>query len=331
MEFLKYLFSRTITLILVVFIGMTIVFFVTRAMPNDPIESALSQMTGESGQIDAEALEEMRHILAQNYGLEGTMWEQYVSFLKRSVTFDFGPSFTFYPTSVNALIGRALPWTMGLMLTTTIIAWIIGNIIGLLAGFRPEKASSKILEGISTVLYPIPYYILALFLIMLFSYILPVFPLTTNVKGDPISLKWIGSVLYNSILPALSLILVGLGWWVLSMRTLVLDTKKEDYVEFAKLKGIKKKKIMWKYVAPNTMLPQVTALALQLGKIFSGSIIVEVLFAYPGIGTLLYNSVLQADYNLILGTITTSIIAVAVATYVVDMIYPLLDPRIRYS
>lgn len=331
MNFLKYFVKRTIVLILIIFIGMTIVFFITRAMPTDPIESALASMMGESGQYDAAALEEMRHILAQNYGLEGTLGEQYVSFLGRAITFDFGPSFTYYPTSVNTLIGKALPWTMGLLLTTTVLSWIIGNIIGLLAGFRPEKASSKILEGVSTVLYPIPYYILALFLIMLFAYIIPIFPLTTNVKGDLLSLRWIGSIIYNSFLPALSLILVGLGWWVLSMRTLVLDVKKEDYVEFAKLKGLKKRRIMWSYVTPNVMLPQVTALGLQIGKIFSGSIIVEVLFAYPGIGTLLYNSVLQADYNLIMGTITTSIIAVAVATYVVDLIYPLLDPRIRYS
>ena len=105
----------------------------------------------------------------------------------------------------------------------------------------------------------------------------------------------------------------------------------EDYVNFARLKGIKERKIMTKYVLRNATLPQLTMLSLQLGTIFSGAIVTEILFSYPGVGTLIYNGILQSDYNLILGTITVSILAVSTATFLIDLLYPFLDPRIRYK
>ncbi len=332
MKLLKFLISRTVTFLLIIFIGVSVVFFLPRLMPTDPVETVLSKVLVESASIDPAAIAEMREILTQNFGLEGTLWEQYTGFFGRVLfTQNFGPSLSQYPTPVIDLIGKALPWTMGLMLISMIIAWIIGNIIGLLAGFRKEKLSSKILEAVSIFIYPMPYYIFALILIMLFAYIIPIFPLTTVVMGTPWSWEYIINLLYSSLLPALSLILINIGWWVLSMKTLASGIKEEDYVTFANLKGLSKRKIMWNYIAPNAILPQITALALRLGTLFSGAMIVEVLFSYPGMGLLIYNAVVQADYNLIVGSITVSILAVSIAAYVIDLIYPLLDPRIRYN
>ena len=332
MAFYKFLLLRVVTFLVVVFIGITTVFFVPRFMPSDPVEAMIGKMMANQAFMEPEAIEAMRKTLNESFGLEGSLIEQYFGFMKRVfVTQDFGPSLASYPTPVNELIGRALPWTMGLLMVSTVIAWLIGNFVGLLAGFRKEKAYSKLMEAVSIVIYPIPYYILALVLIMLFCYIYPVFPLSTTFQGEGFTWEHIKSIVYNSFLPALSMVLVGTGWWVISMKTLSSGIAEEDYVHFARLKGLSERKVMVKYVLPNAALPQITMLALQIGSVFSGSLITEVLFGYPGLGTLIYTGILQADYNLIMGTVTISIIAVAAATFVVDLLYPFLDPRVRYK
>ena len=129
----------------------------------------------------------------------------------------------------------------------------------------------------------------------------------------------------------MSLILVGFGWWVISMKTMVSNANEEEYVKFARLKGLREGRIMRRYVMPNVMLPQVTSLALQIGGIFNGALVTEILFGFPGLGSLIYQGILQSDYNLIMGTITISVISVALTTFVIDLLYPFLDPRIRYS
>lgn len=332
MKFAKFLLSRIATFILVIFIGVTTVFFVPRFMPTDPVEAMLGRMMSSSSTMSPEAVEQIRESLNSMFGLEGSLLEQYADFVKRViVSHDIGPSLSAYPTPVMDLIARALPWTLGLMLVTTVLSWLIGNGIGLLAGFRKDKAYSKILEGIAITLYPIPYYIFALVLIMFFCYLLPVFPLSFVVQGEGFTLQHIGSILYNCFLPGLSLVLVGFGWWVISMKTMVGNANEEEYVRFAWLKGLKEGKIMRSYVMPNVMLPQVTQLALQIGGIFNGALVTEILFGYPGLGSLIYQGILQSDYNLIMGTISISVVSVAITTFVVDLIYPFLDPRIRYS
>ncbi|RAP77210.1 ABC transporter permease [Paenibacillus montanisoli] len=332
MGFYKFLLSRVLSFVLVVFIGITTVFFVPRFMPSDPVEAMIGKMTANQAFMEPEAIVTLRETLNESFGLEGSMWDQYWGFVKRVIiTQDFGPSLASYPNPVNELIVKALPWTMGLLLISTIIAWLIGNVVGLLAGFLKDKSYSKAMEAISIMIYPIPYYILALILIMLLTYIYPIFPLSATFQGEGFSWEHIKSIVYNSILPALSMILVGTGWWVISMKTLSSGIAEEDYVHFARLKGLSERKIMTKYVLPNAALPQVTMLALQIGTIFNGALITEILFGYPGIGTLIYTGILQADYNLIMGTITLSIIAVAAATFIVDFLYPFIDPRVRYK
>lgn len=331
MRLAKFLLSRLLTYILVIWIGVTIVFFVPRFMPSNPVEAILGRIMSQGATMRPEQVEAMRATLMQTFGLEGTLGEQYVNFLRRVLLGgDFGPSLAMFPTPVNELIGHALPWTLVLLLSSTIIAWIIGSAIGLIAGYLRHKPYSKALEAVAVVLYPIPYYISALILIILFVYVNPIFPLSFNVRGAPASLEFISSAIYNSILPALSIVIVGSGWWVLSMKALSTSLAEEDFVYFAKLKGVGERRIMIQYVTRNAILPQITFLALQLGGIFNGALITEILFGYPGLGSLTYNAVLQADYNLLMGTITISIIAVSTATLLVDLVYPLFDPRIQH-
>jgi peptide/nickel transport system permease protein len=223
-----------------------------------------------------------------------------------------------------------LPWTFGLLLSTVLIAWVLGNAVGLIVGTRPHWRISRTLEAIAVCVYPIPYYVLGLVLSIFLSYIWPIFPLTTSVQGAPWSWDFAVSVVYNSFLPAASIVLVTFGWWLLSMRALSSAIAEEEFVQYARLKGVSERRLLGAYVFRNALLPQVTYLALQLGLMFNGSIICEILFAYPGVGSLIYTAVIQGDYNLLMGTVATSIIAVATATLLIDLIYPLIDPRIRY-
>ena len=332
MPFFRFLLTRLISYALVIWIGVTIVFFVPRFLPSDPVEAMLGRVMQQGAYMQPEQVEAMRSTLTQAFGLEGTLVEQYVGFFKRVfLTGDFGPSLAMFPTPVTELIGRALPWTVGLLLTSTFIAWLLGNIIGLLVGYRPDRRLSKLLEAIAIFVYPIPYYIAALILIIVFVHVTRIFPLSFNVRGAPWSPEFISSAIYNSILPALSIVIIGFGWWVLSMKALASGLKEEDFVYFAKLKGVSEGKVMRSYVLRNAMLPQITFLALQIGTIFNGALITEILFGYPGLGSLTTTAVLQSDYNLLMGTITISIIAVATTTLVVDIIYPLFDPRVQYK
>ena len=332
MRFLQFFASRLLTYILVVWIGITAVFVIPRFLPSSPVESMLGRITNRSEFMAPEQIEALRSSLQEMYGLKGTLVEQYVGFLKRVLlTGDFGPSFSSFPTPVNEIVARSLPWTLGLLLTSTLISWVIGNAIGLIVGYRKNNLSSRILETVAMIIYPMPYYILALVLIILFAYIWPIFPFNFDVNiNDPFSWDQVKKILYNSMLPALSIMLVGAGWWIISMKALASSTMEEDFVYFARLKGLSDAKIMVGYVARNAILPQVTMLALQLGGIFNGALIMEILFNYPGVGYLIYSSVITSDYNLMLGTISLSIVAVATTTFIVDLAYPLLDPRIRY-
>jgi len=332
MKFLKFLGSRLLTYILVILIGMTIVFFIPRAMPSDPVEAMIGEMMGRSGSMDQAVVEAMRETMNQNFGLDGSLSDQYFGFMYRAIfTQDFGPSLTMYPVPVMELIAKAMPWTVGLLGVSIIISWIIGNSVGLLAGIKKDKIYSKILEGISICIYPIPYYIFSLILIMLFAFIIPIFPLSSNFNVSGFNWHAIRTIVWNSLLPALSLILTGTGWWVISMSTLARSANEEDYASFARMKGVNEGKVVRSYILPNTVLPQITMLALQIGGIFGGALVTEILFNYPGLGSLIYRGILQADYNLIMGTITISIFMVATATLIVDLIYPFIDPRVRYN
>ena len=141
---------------------------------------------------------------------------------------------------------------------------------------------------------------------------------------------FVSSVIKNSLLPALSIILINYGWWFLSMKALSSDITEEDYVKFAEIKGIPAGQVMTRYVIRNALLPQVTQLAMALGTVFGGALLTEVIFAYPGLGSLVYMAVSNSDYNLMMGINSLSIIAVATAGLIIDLAYPLLDPRVRY-
>lgn len=332
MKFRKYFALRLLTCALTIWIGVTFIFFIPRAFPSDPVESMIGQIQSRSGQMDPVQLESLRRSLRIQFGLEGSLFKQYVNFLwKGLLHFDFGPSLMSYPTPAGEIIRTYLPYTLGLSLTTTTLAWIIGNIIGLQAGFRKNKRSSRIMEAVAICIYPIPYFIIAIIIQIVFAFLLGWFPLQSTINHMGSFSTFITSLLQASILPAISLLLVGTGWWIISMKSLSGTTAEEDFVLYARYRGLPEGKIGRSYVFRNSILTQITALAMSLGGVFNGSIMTEIIFGYPGVGTLIQKAVLQSDYNMILGCITISIVAISTATMIVDLIYPFIDPRIRYS
>lgn len=328
----QYIASRMGAYFFVLFIGISITFFLPRFMPNDPIENYISQLQNQAGQaMNPDDVAQLRATLSELYGLEGSLFSQYVGYLKRVFfTFDFGPSFSSFPRPVTEFIMQALPWTLGLLVTTTFLAWVIGNTVGLLAGFFHNKRWATVLEVVGVMIYPIPYYILALVFILFLAYINPIFPISTTIRPGPMTLEKAKNIIYNSVLPALTLITAGFGWNILSMKSLSFSTKQEPYVNFARLKGTPPRTVMGSYVFRNALLPQITALALSMGMIFNGALLTEILFSYPGLGLLMRSAVGSGDYNMLYGTITMTIVAVATATLIIDLAYPLFDPRIRY-
>jgi len=329
-----YIVRRLLQFLILVFISTSFIFILPRlSTDTGPVEQAIGRAMSQGQYTDPQAVEHLRKSLEISYGLEGNILQQYFNFWKNFLKGDLGPSFAYFPTPVTDLIFNALPWTIGLLGTTTILSWLIGNWIGGVVGCNRNKKWARSIEVIINGFRPIPHYILALILLILFSYILPIFPSGGAYPPGTIpELSWgfFVIVIKHAFLPALSLLILGIGGWFQGMRTLVSHIIKEDYVVYAKFAAINKKEIFRNYILRNAMLPQITGLALQLGMLFSGTLIVEIVFNYPGIGFLAYQAILRSDYNLIMGVTIFSIVAVALGTLIVDLLYPLIDPRITY-
>jgi peptide/nickel transport system permease protein len=329
--YLTYLSKRLVQFAVVVFVGINITYLVTHITPIDPVEQSISAATS-FGSTSPEAIEMMRQSLRQLYGLEGSPWEQYVSFWKRILVGDFGPSLSAFPTPVSQLILRALPWTVGLLLVSTLLTWFLGNLLGGLAGYYRNSRILRAFGVISMGLKPIPYYVVALLLLIIFGFLWPVLPISggaTMASDRSDTFAFALDVAVHSILPVLSLMAVGIGGWFMGMRSLVSNVVTEDYVVYAELAGVKRSRILQSYVMRNALGPQVTGLALQLGAIFNGAIITEYVFGYPGVGSLLISAVHAGDYSLVLGITTISIVAVSATVLLIDLLYPLIDPRVE--
>jgi peptide/nickel transport system permease protein len=330
----RYLVPRLIQYVLVLWLGITVIFFIPRLMPTDPVEAQINALQSQGTFLGPEVVEEMTSILREMYGLEGGLLEQYVSFWKRLFSGDFGPSLFMFPTPVMELIGQSLPWTVGLLLVSTVLGWVIGNISGGLSGYFRQSRLLRIFDGIAMFVRPIPYYVLALMLIILFAYLLPVFPLGgALVIGTEFSFTWsiVGNLFKHAFLPLMSQTLLGVAVQHQTMRLIIQNVKQEDYIRYAKIGAVRERTIFARYAMRNAMLPQITGLTLSLGQIFGGALITEIVFSYPGVGFLLYRAIVLTDYNLIMGITTISIVAIITGILIIDLSYPLFDPRIRFK
>lgn len=334
MRFVKtYLLPRLAQYIFVVVVGVTAVFIIPRLTPIDPVQQQIATMTAQ-GSRDPAAIERLQESLRDLYGLKGSLFSQYISLWKRLFTGDFGVSFSQFPTPAMELIMNSLPWTIGLMGTAMALSWTLGTILGGLISYFRTSGWAKALEKLVMVLRPIPYYVLALMILLLFCYLLPLFPIAGGFEaGREIGWNWsfLVDILKHSFLPALSLIVLTTAIAAQTMRLICSNLVEEDYVKYAQVGGLKDRTIASKYVIRNGLLPQTTNLTLALGQVFGGTVITEIVFAYPGLGYLLFQAITSADYNVIIGVITLSVVAIATGALILDLIYPLVDPRVRYK
>ena len=330
-SYIWFVGKRLLQLLAVVFCGISATFLVTHLSPIDPVEQVLGRLSARSN-LSPEAITATRQALTEMYGTGQPIVTQYINFWLRLLRGDLGPSLLAFPTPAMELVTRAMPWTLGLLVSATLITFTIGNLLGALAGYNQNNRFFKAFGIIAMGIQPIPYYVVAFILLIIFGFLWPVLPISGGFAMDVTpGMNWpfISSVLQHAVLPASSVVLVGFGGWFIGMRALVSNIVNDDYVTYAELGGVDKSTIVGGYVIRNAVVPQLTALAMALGGVFSGTVITEQVFNYPGLGSLLIDAVNYGDYSLVLAVSTVSITAVALAIFVVDLLHPLLDPRVR--
>jgi peptide/nickel transport system permease protein len=328
-----YVVKRFGYFILVVFAAATLIFLLPRlATERNPIVQRMGQTAAAAGLL-SEGVEEMQKAWEAKFGLDQPLWKQYLRYIGDLAAFEFGYSLAYYPAKVKDQIMHALPWTIGLFGTATLISFVLGSLGGALLAWPKAPRSLQYLLPFVLTLSAVPYYLLGLVLLFLFAFATGIFPLSGGYSigiMPSLSFPFILDILHHSVLPGLAMVLAGVGFWSLQMRGLMVIGLEENYITFAEAKGLKGYRILFRYAIRNALLPQVTSLAIALGQIISGAILVEVVFGYPGLGTLLLKAVSGFDYNLISGIVFIIILIIAMTTFLLDLIYPLLDPRIIY-
>ena len=329
---LNYVFKRFGIFLLIVWLASSINFILPRLGGQDPMRAHLLEQAMLGGYVQT-GLEEMVQQYNVKFGLDKPLWQQYLNYLGDVMRLDFNYSVSNYPRTVASMLADALPWTIGLLLTTTLLAFTIGTLLGAILGWPGSPRWLRFALPPLMALNAVPFFLLGLILIYLVTTRFPFFPLFGGYSPGTLlgpTLDSVLDVLRHAILPAASIVLVAIGGWALGMRAMMVTMQGEDYTIFADAKGLRPFTIFLRYSVRNALLPQATALALVLGHIASGAVLVEVIFGYPGIGTVLYNAIRQSDYFLIQGIVFGVIVSLGLATFILDLIYPLLDPRITY-
>ncbi len=315
----------------VVFVAASINFLIPRLAPGNPIGAITSRMQQASAGI--ENGQAMFEAYRERFGLNEPMYVQYFTYLGNTLRLDFGYSLSAFPAGVWEIIQPSILWTLGLITTSVLITFVLGIAAGAFLAWQGTPTLVKMLIPITMVFAVLPYYLLALLLLYAFAFSTDIFPMggAYNSRIRPgFTWEFWQNVAYHAVLPGLSIILSSLGLWALTMRGMMVNTIGEDYMLLAEAKGLPKQRILWWYAVRNAIPPQLTQLAIALGHVVSGAILVEIIFAYPGLGYLLYQSITNSDYTVIQGITFILAVSVGLAVLMIDLIYPRLDPRVTY-
>lgn len=326
---MRYITRKVVIFVLTLWAALTLNFALPRLMPGSPLDAALSNLQANGVQVT----NAMRDALAAQLGGTDQSWlAQYFSYLRNTLTFNFGSSFSFPTQSVAHTIWQAIPWTLCLVGMTTILAFVLGTLLGVWAGWRRGRRSDTTITVGATFFAAFPPFWFGMLLLFVFAFKIPIFAsqggyspgLTPNL-----SLSFLSDAVQHSVLPALTLTVTSLSGWVFGMRNNMINTLGEDYVTFAEANGLKSKTIALLYAARNAMLPNVTAFGLSLGAVVGGSVLVEGIFGYPGLGNLLYIAVNNHDYPLMQALFMVITVSMLITIFIVDLLYVRLDPRVR--
>ncbi|WP_425145076.1 ABC transporter permease [Deinococcus sp.] len=324
---MNYLLRKFGLLLFTLWIAATLNFILPRLVPGDPVGAMMAKYQGQLTPAAADALKAA-------YGLndQGSLLAQYFTYLGHLLQGNFGRSMSQFPTPVSEVIAQAAPWTIGLIGVTTIISFFLGSALGLYSAWKRGTTLADAMPPVALFLNSMPYFWFALLLVYLFALRSSVFPLSGNLDpfvGDAFTPKWWASMLRHAALPALTIVVTAAGGWLITMRNNVMGVMGEDYLAFARAKGLTEGRILNRYILKNALLPSLTSFGMALGFVVGGSILVETVFSYPGLGFYLYSAVVAVDYPLMQAIFLMIAAAVLIANFIVDALYVVLDPRVR--
>ncbi|WP_353813559.1 ABC transporter permease [Agromyces sp. SYSU T00266] len=323
----RFLGGRAVFYLFTLWAAITINFFLPRMMKGD----AVTQYLSRNRNVSPEAADALRSLLGLD--TDKSLWQQYLDYWALLLRGDLGVSLLHGLRPVTEVIAQSLPWTIGLVGFATIVSFAIGTIGGAIVGWRRGSRLDALIP-VTTFLSTIPYFWLGLLAIALFSVNLGWFPIgkAYGVGMSPqLSPEFIGQVIHHGTLPAATIILASLGGWMLGMRNMMLTVLDEDYVMVAEAKGMPRKRVLWGYAARNAVLPQIQSFALSIGFIVGGTIVMEMVFSYPGVGKLLLDATNAKDYALMQGVFLVITLSVLLANLLADVAYAFLDPRTRQT
>jgi peptide/nickel transport system permease protein len=326
---MSYIVRRLEFFFITLWAALTINFILPRIMPGNPGEAMLVRF---HGRVSPQAIKTIE--VAFGVHSDQNLVQQYLQYLVDTMRGDFGVSLTYFPSSVGDVIKQGLLWTLGLVGMATIVAFLLGTVIGMLSAWRRGGFLDAILPPVFIVISAFPYFWLGLLVLLVFSYTLGWFPSGFAYElSSPINLSWsfVGEVVWHGLLPALTIVITSIGGWILTMRNTMITTLAEDYVKMARAKGLSPVRIMLMYAGRNAILPNLTGFAMSLGFVISGAILVEIVFNYPGLGFTLLQAVHSEDFALMQALFLLITLAVLVAVLAADFLTAWLDPRTRES
>ena len=303
-------------------------FILPRLMPGDPVAAIVSRLA--QGMTNTSGVQQIYEQYADLFGTDKSMPEQFIIYVKNAVHGDFGFSFSQYPRSVADVLRSSIWWTVCLQFPAIIVGWLIGNTLGALAAYL-KGGFDKVLMPISIFISNLPAFGMAVILLVIFAVNLNWFPTSGGYGFDLIpnfSWKFIWSVIVHYQLPFWSIVLIAIGGQAIGMRSMAIYELNADYVKYSRFMGIKDRKIVG-YVFRNAMLPQITGLALSVGTMVGGALVAEIIFSYPGLGSTILTAVLGQDYPLISGVTLIITLMVLIATFIIEILYGFIDPRIK--
>jgi len=325
----RYILRKVTLFIITLWAAITLNFILPRLMPGSPVDAALGKLASAGVPITNA---EKAAVEAQLGAPHTSIFVQYADYLRNIATLRFGTSFSFPNQTVAETIGKALPWTVALVGTTTVFAFVVGTLLGVYAGWHRGKFGDSSVTVGATFFGAFPPFWLGLLLLYWLSFKYGWFPIKGGYSPGVTpnwSLSFLGDALDHSVLPGLTLAITTLSGWVFGMRNNMINTLGEDYVTFAEANGLRSRTVALLYAARNALLPNVTSFGLMLGAVVGGSVLVEGIYSYPGVGNLLYLAVTNHDYPLMQALLLVFTLSMLVAIFVVDLLYVRLDPRVR--
>ncbi len=325
---MRYFARRVGYFLLTLWAAVTLNFLIPRLQPGDPAEMMIKKLAGKDAELDPDKIRAMRAMLGAP---GGTLFDQYIAYIKQLLRGDFGVSYTYFPTPVTTVIMKALPWTLILVGVTMLLSFVVGMVLGALAAWKRNSVFDSVVTLGSTFIGTLQAFWIALLLLFAFGYILGWFPTSGGYDASTpgLNAQFLADAVYHSVLPAAVLLLLTPIGWILGMRNTMIMNLGEDYIRLAKAKGVPDRQVALRYAARNALLPSITGFAMALGGILGGQLLIEQTFDYPGLGRIMGQAATSKDYPLLQALLLFTIVGTLLANLIADMLYGVLDPRAR--